>query len=53
MEPELFERMLHSAARDANVKLREVEVRKQAPDHPVLWSVPETEYLKFYIFQIV
>ena len=53
MEPELFERMLHSAAHDANVKLREVEVRKQAPDHPVLWSVPETEYLKFYIFQIV
>ena len=53
MEPELFERRLRSAAHDANVKLREVEVRKQAPDHPVLWSVPETEYLKFYIFQIV
>ena len=53
MESSLFERMLRSAARDANVSLREVEVRKQAPDHPILWSVPETEYLKFYIFQIV
>ena len=48
-----FERMLRSAARDANVSLREVEVRKQAPDHPILWNVPETEYLKFYIFQII
>lgn len=53
MENELFVKMLHSAACDANVKLREVEVRKQAPDHPILWNVPETEYLKFYIFQIV
>ena len=53
MENELFVKMLHSAARDAGVALREVEVRKQAPDHPILWSVPETEYLKFYIFQIV
>ena len=53
MEPELFEKMLRSAARDANVSLREVEVRKQSPDHPILWNVPETEYLKFYIFQIV
>ena len=53
MEPELFEKMLRSAARDAGVGLREVEVRKQAPDHPILWDVPETEYLKFYIFQIV
>ncbi len=53
MESELFERMLRSAARDANVSLREVEVRKQAPDHPILWNVPETEYLKFYVFQVV
>lgn len=53
MENELFVKMLHSAAHDAGVALREVEVRKQAPDHPILWNVPETEYLKFYIFQIV
>ena len=53
MGSENFEHMLRSAARDANVTLREIEVRKQAPDHPILWNVPETEYLKFYIFQIV
>ena len=53
MGSENFEHMLRSAARDANVGLREIEVRKQAPDHPVLWNVPETEYLKFYLFQIV
>lgn len=53
MESEDFEYMLKNAAKDANVRLREVEVRKQAPDHPILWNVPETSYLKFYIFQIV
>ena len=52
MESENFEYMLKKAAKDANVRLREVEVRKQAPDHPILWNVPETSYLKFYIFQI-
>jgi len=35
------------------VSLREVEGRRQSPDHPILWGVPETEYLKFYIFQVV
>lgn len=53
MESDNFEYMLKNAAKDANVRLREVEVRKQAPDHPILWNVPETSYLKFYIFQIV
>lgn len=53
MESENFEYMLKNAAKDANVRLREVEVRKQAPDHPILWNVPETSYLKFCIFQIV
>ena len=48
-----FEKMLRSAADDANVRLRQIEVRQQAPDHPVLWNVPETDYLKFYIFQVV
>ena len=48
-----FEQMLLSAAGDAQVRLRQIEVRQQAPDHPVLWNVPETEYLKFYLFQVV
>ena len=53
MTEELFEEMLHSAAADAHVTLRRIEYRQQAPDHPVLYNVPETEYLKFYLFQVV
>jgi len=53
MPDELFLKMLLSAAADANVQLRRVEIRQQAADHPVLMNVPETDYLKFYIFQIV
>ncbi|MBQ1771616.1 MAG: methyltransferase domain-containing protein, partial [Clostridia bacterium] len=50
---ELFREMLSSAAADANVQLRQIECRQQSPDHPILWNVPETNYLKFYLFQIV
>lgn len=53
MKSELFVQMLHEAARDAAVSLRQVEARQQAPDHPILYNVPETDYLKFYIFQVV
>lgn len=53
MPSELFVRMLRSAALDAGVELRQIEARQQSPDHPILWNVPETDYLKFYIFQVV
>lgn len=53
MTDELFRKMLASAAADAHVTLRQIEARQQSPDHPILWGVPETEYLKFYIFQVV
>ncbi len=53
MKSELFEKMLRSAALDAGVELRQIEARQQAPDHPILWNVPETDYLKFYLFQVV
>ena len=53
MTDELFRQMLAEAAQEAAVSLRQIEGRRQAPDHPVLWGVPETEYLKFYLFQIV
>ena len=49
----LFIHMLKEAAFDANVSLRQVEARQQSPDHPILYNVPETNYLKFYIFQVV
>ena len=45
--------MLQSAAHDAGRELRQIEVRQQAPDHPILWNVPETNYLKFFLFQVV
>ncbi len=53
MDDARFEKMLKSAAKDAAVQLRQIEVRQQSPDHPILWNVPETSYLKFYLFQVV
>lgn len=48
-----FKQMLHNAAADAGVGLRQIEARRQSPDHPILWNVPETDYLKFFSFQIL
>ena len=45
--------MLRSAAKDAGVQLRQIEQRQQACDHPILWGVDETDYLKFFLFQVV
>lgn len=53
MRDDLFRRMLHDAAKDAGVRLRQIEGCQQSPDHPILWNVPETNYLKFYLFQVV
>ena len=50
---ELFIKMLRSAARDAGVQLRQIECRQQCADHPILWGVEETNYLKLFIFQVV
>ena len=53
MEQELFAKTIAEAARSAHKRLRQVEFRTQAPDHPILWSADESYYLKFYIFQVV
>ena len=53
MSRELFEKTVTEAASDAGVSLRQIESRAAAPDHPYLRSVPETDYLKFYLFQVV
>lgn len=53
MTEPLFCKMLEEAAHDAGVGLRQIEARQQAPDHPILVGIPETDYLKFFIFQIV
>ena len=50
---ELFIKMLRAAAKDAHRQLRQIEVKQQAPDHPILWGVPETNYLKFFLFQVI
>lgn len=53
MTRDLFEKMLRQAAREAHVRLKQVEYRTQSPDHPILWTNEDSFYLKFYIFQIV
>lgn len=53
MDPELFHKTIMEAARGAHKRLRQVEFRTQAPDHPILWAADSSYYLKFYIFQIV
>lgn len=52
MTPELFTETIGQAARNVHKRLRQVEYRTQAPDHPILWSADESYYLKFYIFQV-
>ncbi len=53
MDYETFTKVIGQAARSAHKRLRQVEFRTQAPDHPILWAAEESYYLKFYIFQIV
>lgn len=53
MDSERFLKMVKSAADDAGVTLRLIEARKQSPDHPILLGVEETDYLKFYLFQVI
>ena len=52
MDEESFIKMLDSAARDAGVRLKQIEKRQQSPDHPILLNVSETDYLKFFILQV-
>lgn len=52
MTEELFKETILQAARSAGKRLRQVEFRTQAPDHPILWSADESYYLKFFIFQV-
>lgn len=53
MDYELFTKTIHQAAANVHKRLRQVEYRTQAPDHPILWAADESYYLKFYIFQVV
>ena len=53
MTQELFAKTIKEAAKSVHKRLRQVEFRTQAPDHPILWAADESYYLKFYIFQVV
>ena len=53
MTQELFTKVIGQAATSVHKRLRQVEFRQQAPDHPILWAADESYYLKFYIFQVV
>ena len=52
MTYELFAQTISQAAKNVHRRLRQIEYRTQAPDHPILWSADESYYLKFYIFQV-
>ena len=53
MTRDLLAKAIADAAHQANVQLKQVEERQQAPDHPILWGVPESHYLDFFVFQVV
>ena len=53
METKLFEQMLLESAKECGVILRQISVTQQNPDHPILWTMDETSYLKYFIFQIL
>ena len=53
MDYELFTKTINQAAHNVHKRLRQVEYRTQAPDHPILWAADESYYLKFYSFQVV
>lgn len=53
MDYALFNQTIGQAAKNVHKRLRQVEYRHQAPDHPILWAADESYYLKFYIFQVM
>lgn len=53
MTRDFLAKAIADAAHQANVQLKQVEERQQAPDHPILWGVPESHYLDFFVFQVV
>ena len=53
MTEELLAKTIKEAAKAVHKRLRQVEFRTQAPDHPILWAADESYYLKFFIFQVV
>jgi 23S rRNA (cytosine1962-C5)-methyltransferase len=53
VSPDQFLKTIEAAAKDAKRKIRQVTWQTQASDHPILWHVPTTQYLKFLIVQVM
>ena len=53
MTPELFAKVIGQAAASTHKRLRQIEFRTQSPDHPIVWNLQESYYLKFYVFQVL
>ena len=53
MTQDLLAKTVKEAAKATHKRLRQVEFRTQAPDHPILWAADESYYLKFFVFQVV
>ena len=53
MENAMFEAMLKEASADEHAVLRQIVISQQNADHPVVWTMDETSYLKFYVFQVL
>ena len=52
VSPELFLRTIDMAAKDARRKIRQVVFQTQSQDHPIIWNIENTQYLKFLIIQV-
>jgi 23S rRNA (cytosine1962-C5)-methyltransferase len=50
---ELFQETIQAAAKDAKRKVRQVTFQTQSPDHPIIWNMENTQYLKFLIIEVV
>ena len=53
VKPDLFLQIIEMAAKDARRKLRQVVFQSQSADHPVIWGMENTQYLKFLIVQVI
>ena len=53
VSPDLFLETIYNAAKDARRKLRQVTFSAQASDHPIIWGIENTNYLKFLIVQVL
>lgn len=52
VSPELFLDTIYMAAKDAKKRIRQVTYQTQSSDHPIIWGMENTHYLKFLIVEV-